>query len=152
VKRGRLIILLVEDDDNDIFFVRRAIAAGGAEHTLFGVHTAEEAIQYLTGQSPFKDWRKFPIPNLVLTDLNMPGMGGFGLLRWLRTNPRHAITPVIVYSSSQLEEDVRDAYSLGANSYIVKPSSVREMADILCLMYSYWSRCECPSASHAVSQ
>lgn len=144
MKRGSLVILLVEDDENDIVLVRKATEAGGAGHTVYGVHGGEEAIAYLKGSGDFANRQKFPLPNVILTDLKMPGMGGFELLRWLRGNPRYAIIPTIVYSSSRLERDVQEAYRAGANSYIGKPGGLGELVEILHAIYEYWSRCECP--------
>jgi len=149
MKPGRLIILLVEDDDNDIFFVRHATEASGARHAVYGVHDGEEATSYLTGAGQFADRHSFPLPNVILTDIKMPRMGGFELLRWLRTNSQYAVIPTIVYSSSHLEEDVREAYKSGANSFIRKPCSIEEMVEILRIMYQYWSRCECPVMTRA---
>lgn len=113
---------------------------------MHGVHNGEEAVLYLRGKGQFSDRSKYPLPNVVLTDLNMPGMDGFELLQWLRRNPQYSIIPAIVYSSSHLEQDVCKAYSLGANSYIAKPTSIHDMVEILRLIYEYWSRCECPPA------
>jgi len=144
VKRGRLVILLVEDGVNDIYFVRPATQAGGAGHRVCGVNNGEEAIAYLKGEGRFADREKYPLPNVVLTDLKMPGMGGFEILHWLRSNPRYAVIPTLVYSNSHLESDVQEAYRLGANSYIAKPTSIKDMVDILHLLYQYWSRCETP--------
>ena len=150
MKRGRLVILLVEDDDKDIYFVRRATESGTAGHQVLGVHDGEEAILCLKGVDQYADRQRFPIPNVVLTDIKMPGMSGFELLCWLRGNPQYGIIPTIVYSSSKLETDVRKAYTLGANSYITKPASVTELVDILRVMYEYWSRCECPALPNRV--
>jgi CheY-like chemotaxis protein len=145
MERGRLVILLVEDDDNDIFFVRRATEAGG--HSLFGVHNGEEAVLYMKGFGEFADREKFPIPNVVLTDLKMPRMDGLELLRWIRSNPRYGVIPTMVYSSSHLESDISQAYALGANAYLAKPSNLKELIEILRLTYEFWSKCERPTFS-----
>ncbi len=144
MKRGRLVILLAEDDDNDIFFVRRATQASNAGHTVHAVHDGAQAIEYLRGQGAYADREKFPLPNIILTDLKMAGMDGFDLLRWLHDNPDCSVIPTIVYSSSTLEADVRLAYRCGANAYIKKPGSVTELAETLGLIYDFWSRCEIP--------
>jgi len=144
VKRGHLVILLVEDDENDIILVRKAVEAAGAGHSVHAVQDGEQAIQYLQGLGRFSDRHKYPIPNVVLTDLKMPKIGGFELLHWLRTNPLFSVIPTIMYSSSALEKDVREAYQLGANSYITKPTSLSGLVDTLRILYEYWSRCECP--------
>jgi len=137
-------MLLVEDDENDIVLVRKAIETAGAGHWVHAVYDGEQAIQYLQGLGPFADRQKFPIPNVVMTDLKMHKMGGFELLRWLRTNPMFSVIPTIVYSNSALEADVRQAYQLGANSYIAKPTSLSGLVDTLRILHEYWSRCECP--------
>jgi CheY-like chemotaxis protein len=144
VKRGHLVILLVEDDDNDVFLVRKATHSGKAGHRVYAVHDGEQAIAYLRGTSEFSDREKFPLPNVILTDLKMPRLGGFELLHWLRANGEYGVIPTIVYSSSQLESDIREAYRLGANSYMSKPATLSGLIEMLRVIYEYWSRCECP--------
>lgn len=144
MKRGKLFILLVEDDDPDIFFVKRATETENG-HVLYAVNDGHEAIRYLRGEGNYADRRKFHLPNVILTDLKMPGMDGFAFLEWLRANPQHAIVPVVVYSNSHLEKDVREAYRLGANAYIAKPSALKDMVQMLRLIYEFWSRCEIPA-------
>ena len=73
-----------------------------------------------TGEEGLALFRKNPYP-LVTTDLKMPGIDGFAILADLRDNPDRAITPTIVLSASSDPDDIRLAYQLGANSYIVKP-------------------------------
>lgn len=144
VKRGHLFILLVEDDENDIFLVRKATQAGGEGHSLHPVHDGLEAIEYVNGAGAFGDRLKYPLPNVVLTDLKMPRMNGFEFLQWIRANEQFSVIPTIVYSNSQLESDIRRAYQCGANSYITKPTGLADMVEILRTIYAYWSRCECP--------
>ena len=144
MKRGRLIILLIEDEEHDVFFVRAATQASGVGHELYAVRDGAEAVRYLRGEGDYADRQKFPRPNLVLTDLKMPGVNGFDFLLWVREHPDWGIIPIVVYSSSSLESDVREAYRLGANAYITKPSSLAEMVKLLQATYDFWSRCECP--------
>ena len=149
MRSGRLDILLIDDEEHDRFFAQQATKKAGVAHNIHTVHSAEEAINYLRGVGSFADRQKFPLPNVILTDLKMPNMDGFGFLRWLRNHPKCSVIPTIVYSSSPLEKDVREAYRLGANAYIVKPSTISEMVETLRLMYEFWSRCECPSPPSA---
>jgi CheY-like chemotaxis protein len=143
VKSGRLDILLIDDDDHDIFFVQKAMERAGKGDTVHAVHDGEEAIRYLRGEGKYADRIKFPLPNVILTDLKMPRMDGFEFLRWVRSHPECSIIPTIVYSSSGHEKDVKEAYRLGTNAYMVKPTDLNEMVETLRTMYDYWSRCEC---------
>jgi|SRR5947209_4750250 len=144
MKAGKLVILMLEDDENDILFVQRATERCGAGHTVNAVHNGVQGIEYLRGEGPYADRQKFPLPNVILTDLKMPEMDGFAFLRWLRSHPECGVIPSIVFSSSPLDVDVREAYRLGANSYITKPRDLNELVDTLRATYEYWSRCECP--------
>ncbi len=144
MKRGNLSILLVEDDENDTFFVRRAVLHADRGHTVHPVSDATEAIKYLQGEGRYHNREEFPVPNVILTDIKMPLMDGFEFLQWLKTNRSVLIIPIIVYSSSSQERDIRRAYELGANAYITKPHSYETLASTLHSIYDFWSRCEVP--------
>src|SRR5213592_4603089 len=110
--RRKKIFLLVEDDPNDVFFVEREFAK--APHLLLRhVPDAKEAVRYLTGEGKYSDPEKYPVPNVILLDLKMPGMGGFEFLEWLRAGaaPELRLIPVIVMSSSTLQSDINRAYA-----------------------------------------
>jgi CheY-like chemotaxis protein len=143
----QLIILLVEDDENDILFVREATGLTGERHRIHAVHDGQEAVDYLQGKDGYADRGKFPFPDVIVTDLKMPRMDGFDLLTWLREHPECSLLPTLVLSSSQNREDVRKAYKLGANSYIVKPMMITVLRDTLRSVFDYWSRCERPQVT-----
>jgi CheY-like chemotaxis protein len=81
----------------------------------------------------------------LLLDLKMPGMGGFDVLEWLRDHPQCKVIPTIIFSSSSMDSDIHQAYVLGANAYMVKPSSSGELVDLMQLTYQFWSRCQTPA-------
>ena len=133
---------MVDDDPNDQLLVKTALEHNSLDASLKVVRDGEEAMHYLKGDEPFSDREAFPFPNVILTDLKMPGMDGFELLRWVRKQPECGTIPTIVFSSSQMEEDVRQAYKLGANSFLVKPNDLKELVRLMRVIYEYWSRCE----------
>lgn len=139
---GKLVILLAEDEEKDAFFVREATRRCPAGHQLEVVQEGQEAVHYLLGEGKFADRDRYPLPQLILTDLKMPGMNGYELLGWLREHPPFALIPVIVLSGSQLDDDVREAYRLGANCYLCKPTSLSELVELLKITYDFWTRCE----------
>ncbi|HWI56361.1 MAG TPA: response regulator [Bacillota bacterium] len=87
MKHGSLTILLVEDEEHDIFCLQQATEKAGPAHTLNAAHDGAEAVCYLQGQGQFADRQQYPLPNLILTDLKMPGMDGFEFLQCLREHP-----------------------------------------------------------------
>ena len=120
---GSVTFLLVEDDPNDIIMLELEFQRVPAHIRMVAVHDGGEAMQYLQSNGKFTDLRNHPHPDVILLDLKMPCINGFEFLEWLRTKApvQERFIPVVVMSSSALREDVDRAYSLGANSYLVKP-------------------------------
>jgi len=143
----RATILVIEDDSNDLFFIKRAFSSLGNRNTMQAVGDGAEAIDYLRGVDDYADRERFPLPALILMDLKMPRVDGFEFLAWLRREPGLRIIPVVVFSSSNLDSDVRRAYELGANSFIVKLQDHTELPEVLRTLAIYWlDVCETPVA------
>lgn len=124
-------ILYVEDEENDIFLLRLAFQeAGLSDSTITAVMDGAEAINYLGGQGKFSDRTKYPLPSLVLLDLNLPRKSGFEVIRWVRQQPQFSSLPIIVYTSSQAEIDRQNACQLGATDYTIKPSEFSELSNL----------------------
>ncbi|HEY5910532.1 MAG TPA: response regulator [Verrucomicrobiae bacterium] len=123
-------ILVVDDNVDDIFLVRTAFTNAKLNTPIQEVHNGDEAIAYLQGDPPFDDRSQFPLPALMLLDLNMPMRNGFQVLEWLRAQPGLKRINVVIITSSLREEDVDRAFDLGANSFIVKPSSIEGLTAI----------------------
>ena len=120
MNRAKL-ILVVEDNENDAALLGRASARAGLAAMVKRVKTAEEAMAYLEDDAPCRDRKQKPIPALMLLDVYLPGIGGFELLRWLRSQPDFQGIFVVVLTGSTSLHDVRRAYALGANCYLPKP-------------------------------
>lgn len=121
------VVLLVDDSENDLLLTRAAFKAAGFNSPLHELRNGEEAIAYLKGAGHYSDRSKFPLPAVMLLDLNKPQKDGFEVLKWLRTQPEFKRMPVIVLSASKRTEDVERAFDLGANSYLVKPGAINEL-------------------------
>lgn len=131
-------ILLVEDNEDDIFFLQRAVKKASIETPLQVVRDGRQAIDYLLGTGPFADRAEFPLPSLVLLDLKLPLVHGLDVLKWIRAQPRLATLIVVVLTSSHLDADVRQAYQLGANSFLVKAASAEKLTEMVKCMHEYW--------------
>ncbi len=131
-------ILYVEDEPDDIFFMRRAFEKAGIEQPLQTVPDGEQAIAYLAGRGQYSDRRLFPLPGVVLLDLNMPHTTGFEVLKWIRATPAVCSLPVLVLTSSNHESDLQRASILGANGFLVKPSDPESLLEMLQAFKAYW--------------
>ena len=123
-------ILLVEDDRNHRWVMRRVLENAFGEEVI--VEEAE------TGEAALKRADQDPVPDLVLLDLILPGIDGFEVLRRLRSTERTRGLPVVVLSSSQDREDVREAYQCGANSFVSKSDTPELTFQRLRMLPVYW--------------
>ena len=136
-----LIILLAEDSQDDITLFRMALEKANVQEVrLQTVRDGEEAIAYLSGAGIFCDRAAHPLPDIVLLDLNMPRLNGFEVLQWIRQEAKFNLLMVDILTTSSREADVRRAYELRANSYVIKPSRVNDLV-ILIQRFVAWHCC-----------
>lgn len=131
-------ILLVEDTEDDVVFMKRALKKAEINLPLHVAMDGQEAIDYLEGKGAYQDRTQYPFPCLVLLDLKLPKRNGLEVLKWIRHDRKLHALPVIILTSSREDTDVQQAYSLGANSYKVKPSDAFELADFATAVRRYW--------------
>ena len=138
--------LLVEDSADDSFFIDRAMK-NVPDVQLCIVKDGQEAIDYLEGRQSYADRKKFPLPDIILLDLKMPRVDGFQFLKWRREQAPDDVSliPVVVMSGSDLEEDIREAYTLGANRYLVKSTDQDVFQKRMKLMAELWAESELPT-------
>lgn len=140
-------ILVAEDDRNDAFMLQRTLKKVGIMNPVHLVEDGEQALSYLRGDGKYKDRTRFPFPGVIITDLKMPKVNGFEVLKWLKRHPECGVIPTIVLSASGLEQDVVRAYQDGANCYLQKSSSNEEFTRILKLLFDFWNVCRIPKLS-----
>jgi signal transduction histidine kinase len=131
-------VLYVEDEESDALFMKRAFSGQGMGSVLRVVGTGRAAIEYLSGAGQYGDRRKFPLPSVVLLDLNLPQVPGFEVLKWMRNHPDFGGTPVVVFSSSTREDDRMKALALGATEFVGKPSSGMKFAEVAERLRDQW--------------
>jgi CheY-like chemotaxis protein len=124
-------ILLVEDNEDDVFLMKRALQRVDLPFVLQLARNGQEAIQYLSGEAPFADRSRYPLPQIVFLDLKLPLVHGFDFLAWLRRHPVFHKTPVAILTSSSEEKDRQKARALGAQLYLVKPPAIAELRQTL---------------------
>lgn len=131
-------ILLVEDNPDDIFFMRRALKAAEITNPLQVAETGEEAIAYLAGEGKYSDRAAHPLPCLIFLDLKLPGKTGLEVLEWLRGQTNHHNLIVLALTTSREPRDISEAYRLGANAYLVKPTSPSQLQTLLKSAKDFW--------------
>jgi len=95
------------------------------------VRNGEEAITYLKGERQYCDRNKFPLPAVMLLDLNMPMKDGFEVLAWVRSRPGLKRLAVIILTASKRSQDVERAFDLGATSFLVKPGTLEGLTAMM---------------------
>jgi CheY-like chemotaxis protein len=143
---GGLTVLHVDDDPNDTALLQAASVKANVDFILQNVEDAEEAIAYLSGLDKYADRAKYRVPALVLLDLKLPRSTGFEILKWIRNDPLLHDIPIVVLSGSELQEDIRNAYAGGANSYLVKPLGFNALVDLIKSISSVWLASNSPAS------
>ena len=116
-----VLIMLVEDDDGHMLLIRENLRAAGIVNEMLEMRDGQQALDYLLRRGQYQDPAKSPRPGLILLDIKMPKMDGFGVLEKIKTEPALRMIPVLMLTSTDDQGEVNRCYSLGANSYIVKP-------------------------------
>ena len=124
-------ILIAEDENDEAFLFQRALKKASISNPVQRVKNGDEAIQYLSGTGPYGDRNLFPLPIILLLDLNMPKKSGFEVLEWIRQQPHLKTLAVDIFSGSSRSEDIDKALRLGANLYLKKPITVHELDELL---------------------
>jgi CheY-like chemotaxis protein len=131
-------ILLVEDDANDVFFFGRAMKHAGLECPLLVARDGCQAIAFFSGDGASRKAGQEQLPCLVVLDLNIPNKTGLEVLEWIHAHAPDPAVPVVVLTSSTSDLDMCDAYRLGANSYLNKPSQPDDLIELLRVFKFYW--------------
>lgn len=133
-----LIILLVEDNPDHVFLARKAIRQEMGEGAAIShVGSAEEAIEFLFRQGTYANADR---PDLILIDVQLPGRDGFWVVKTIKADPSLRAIPVVIFTSSDAETDIRQGYECGTNIYVCKPTGPDEFAARLQAIPAFWSR------------
>ena len=131
-------VLHIDDDPNDAVLLSAAVQKAGVQFLVENVQDGERAMAYLSGVGEYADRQRFPLPALILLDLKMPRADGLEVLKWIRASEEFSATHVLVLSGSELQEDIRQAYATGANSYFVKPIGFEALVNFIRNINAVW--------------
>ncbi|KXX71466.1 response regulator [Flammeovirga sp. SJP92] len=136
-------ILYADDDPEDRMLTEEAFEEAFAQKSnlsiqLQFVEDGEELMSYLQNNGKYNDNSKYPTPDLILLDLNMPKKDGRECLKEIKNNDHLKKIPVVVLTTSNDEEDVIKTYNLGVSSFITKPVTFESMVEVVESLNKYW--------------
>lgn len=129
-------VLLVEDNEGDVEMTRRAFRDGKPSCHISVANDGVEALEFLHKQEKFAN---APAPHIILLDLNMPRMDGKRFLEEAKSDAALKAIPVIMLTSSESPNDIRECYERHASCYVVKPFDGKKFADAVRQVVSFWS-------------
>lgn len=126
VPKQSVIIMLVEDDDGHRLLIRENLRASGIVNDMIEMRDGQQALDYLQRRGQYQDPAKSPRPGLILLDIKMPKADGYAVLEKIKADPNLRLIPVLMLTSTDDQGEVNRCYSLGVNSYVVKPIRYEE--------------------------
>lgn len=131
-------ILLVEDNPRDAELTIRALKRKNLANNLYHVEDGVEALDFLFGRGAHSGRDMNEPPKVVLLDLKLPRINGLEVLSALKSDERTRTIPVVIITSSAEDPDVKNAYELGANSYVIKPVQFDSFIEAMAKIGIYW--------------
>ena len=138
-RHGKPITILMADDDrDDCLLVEDAFKESRLANDLRFVEDGEELMDYLYHRGKYADSKISPRPGLILLDLNMPKKDGREALGEIKADHDLRSIPIVILTTSKQEEDILRSYDVGANSYITKPVTFKELVEVMKFLGKYW--------------
>lgn len=131
-------ILIVEDNPDDAELTIRALKKQNLANDLFIAEDGQEALDFIFCRNNFKDRHPLKPLKVIFLDLKLPKISGLEVLGEIKSNTATKKIPVVIVTSSKEDPDIRTAYELGANSYIVKPVDFKQFMDSMQNTGLYW--------------
>ncbi|MFC1708659.1 response regulator [Candidatus Omnitrophota bacterium] len=132
-------ILIVEDSDADVKIALRAFERAKLKHRMHVASDGQEALDFIRHEGKYKDKKKMPVPDLILLDIKLPKVDGFGVLKELKADLQYCHIPIVMLTSSRDEEDILKSYKSGASSFIPKPVKYEDFVKVVEIINTYWN-------------
>ena len=131
-------ILFVEDSEEDFLIMKKAFKINNLEKFVFRVNTGDKGLDYLLNQGNYSNKDEYYKPELIILDLNLPGLDGRELLKLIKNTPDLKKIPVVILTTSGDQQDIEDCYSSGANTYLKKPVEFDGFIQLIKQLKDYW--------------
>ena len=137
-RKKKTVLLMADDDEDDCLLMNEAVREIFKSEHFFCLRDGQELMDYLLRRGVYLDIKKFPPPDLIFLDLNMPKKDGFETLKEIKEHPELKAIPVLIFSTAKEQEQIEVCYKLGANSYITKPMSFENLVKTVRCLSEYW--------------
>jgi CheY-like chemotaxis protein len=137
-QKKTIVILVADDDADDRLLIKEAFEEARLLNPIHFVEDGEELLDYLKRRKKYADFADIPLPGLLLLDLNMPRKNGFEALKEIKSDETLKQLPIVVFTTSKIEEDVYSSYNLGVNSFITKPVTFQSLVSVMETLAHYW--------------
>ena len=131
-------IVLAEDDEDDQLIVRRAFKKARFRSPLHIVDDGQELMRYLRAEGEYSNRSEYPMPGLILLDLNMPVMSGEDALAAIKADKDLQHIPVVILTTTDDQTGVNRCYELGASTFITKPVTFAGFLEVVSELQLYW--------------
>lgn len=143
-EKHTFVVLMAEDNKHDIIATKRAWTVNNIANPLHIVKDGEECLDYLHRRGSYSEPGIAPRPGILLLDLKMPRIDGLTVLKHIREDEKLRFLPVIILTTSKLEEDRVRSYDLGVNAYIKKPIGFENFSNAIKTINLFWELVELP--------
>ena len=142
-------ILMADDDPEDRMLLKEALQESRLANPVAFVEDGVELLDYLHRRGKYDSLNGWPLPGMILLDLNMPKKDGREALREIKADPELRRIPIVVLTTSKAEEDIFKTYDLGVNSFITKPVRFASLVELMKSLALYWFQIvELPTERH----
>lgn len=131
-------ILIVEDNPNDLELTIRALKAHNLSNRIFSVENGADALDFFFCKGKFESRTMQNPPKVVLLDLKLPKVSGLEVLKIIKADPLTSFIPIVAVTSSNQDLDMKEAYKLGVNSYVLKPVVFDDFVKAMSSLGLYW--------------
>jgi CheY-like chemotaxis protein len=136
--KKNILILIADDDAEDRMLTKDALEENNLPSRLQFVEDGEQLMDYLHHKVQYADKTLYPMPALILLDLNMPKKDGREALKEIKADKELRRIPIVILTTSKAEEDILRTYDLGVNSFITKPVTFSALVDTMQTLSKYW--------------
>jgi CheY-like chemotaxis protein len=138
------VVLMAEDNKHDVVAAKRALRLNNIANKLYIVRDGEECLDYLYQRGKYSEPGSAPRPGILLLDLKMPKIDGLTVLKHIREDEHLGHLPVVILTTSNLDEDRVRSYDLGVNAYIKKPVGFENFSNAVRMINLFWELVELP--------